>query len=67
RLPSEYDISALVQAGENDVAIVVIRYSAHSYIEDQDQWWMAGLHRSVRIESRPPVHIADVRVATDYD
>ena len=46
---------------------MVIRYSAHSYIEDQDQWWMAGLHRSVWIESRPRVHIGDVRVATDLD
>jgi beta-galactosidase len=67
RLPSEYDISGLVRPGANELAIVVIRYSAHSYIEDQDQWWMAGLHRSVWIESRPRVHIADVRVATDLD
>ena len=67
RLPSEYDISGLVRPGANELAIVVIRYSAHSYVEDQDQWWMAGLHRSVWIESRPRVHIADVRVATDLD
>ena len=67
RLPSEYDIGGLVRTGENELAIVVIRYSAHSYIEDQDQWWMAGLHRSVWIESRPRVHIGDVRVATDLD
>ena len=51
----------------NDLAIVVIRYSAGSYIEDQDQWWMAGLHRSVHIESRPLVHIGDVRCDGDYD
>ena len=67
RLPSEYDMSSLVRPGANELAIVVIRYSAHSYIEDQDQWWMAGLHRSVWIESRPRVHIADVRVTSDLD
>ena len=68
RLPSEYDLSRYVVAGKtNDLAIVVIRYSAGSYIEDQDQWWMAGLHRSVHVESRPLVHIADVRCEGDYD
>ncbi len=67
RLPSEYDIGRYVRPGANDLAIVVIRFSAHSYIEDQDQWWMAGLHRSVWIESRTMVHIADVPVSTDYD
>jgi beta-galactosidase len=45
RLASEYDITDLVVAGDNHLAIVVLRYSAHSFVEDQDQWWMAGLHR----------------------
>ncbi len=67
RLPSEYEISNFVRSGENEIAIVVIRYSAHSYVEDQDQWWMAGLHRSAWIESRPAVHIADVPVSTNFD
>jgi beta-galactosidase len=67
RLPSEYDISADVVSGANEVAIVVIRYSALSYIEDQDQWWMAGLHRSVHVESRSLVHVADVCCLGDLD
>ena len=67
RLPSEYDITNFLVAGENILAIAVIRYSAMSYIEDQDQWWMAGLHRSVHIESRDEVCIADVVCGTDYD
>ncbi len=67
RLPSEYELSSLLTQDINDLAVVVIRYSAHSYIEDQDQWWMAGLHRSVWIESRPAVHIADIQVSADFD
>ena len=67
RLPSEYDVSAHVSVGRNELAIVVVKWSAHSYIEDQDQWWMGGLHRSVWVESRPPVHVADLPIATDYD
>ena len=67
RLPSEYDITDALVSGTNHLAIVVIRYSAHSYVEDQDQWWMAGLHRSVFIEARTPVHFADVRCHADLE
>ena len=67
RLPSEYDVGPFLVPDRNELAIVVVRYSAHSYIEDQDQWWMAGLHRSVWIESRPDVHLADLPVATSFD
>ena len=65
RLPSEYDITPHVVAGRNHIAIVVVRWSAQSYVEDQDQWWMAGLHRSVFLEARPLVHLADLRCRAD--
>jgi beta-galactosidase len=61
RLASEYDITSQLRPGRNDLAIVVLRWSAHSYVEDQDQWWMAGLHRSVWIEGRSPTHVGSVR------
>ena len=67
RLPSEYDVSHLVRAGWNEIAIVVVRFSAFSYLEDQDHWWMAGLHRSVFVEARPLVHIADVLARSTFD
>ena len=67
RLASEYDITPALRSGDNTLAIVVCRYSAQSHVEDQDQWWMAGLHREVRIETRPLVHIADVRVEAGLD
>ena len=62
RLPSEYDISHVVRQGVNDLAIVVCRYSAQSHIEDQDQWWMAGLHREVFVRSQAHIAIDDVSV-----
>ena len=67
RLPSEYDITDAVVSGTNHLAIVVIRYSALSYVEDQDQWWMAGLHRSIHLEARTQVHFADVRCNADLE
>ena len=67
RLPSEYDITEHCRTGRNEIAVVVVKFSALSYIEDQDQWWMAGLHRSVWIEARPATHIADVCCTADFD
>lgn len=67
RLPSEYDVTDQVHSGDNEVAVVVAKFSAHSYVEDQDQWWMGGLHRPVWIESRPSTHIADLPVSTSFD
>jgi len=67
RLASEYDISEFVKSGPNELAVVVVRYSAQSYVEDQDQWWMAGLHRSVFVEARSPIHVRSIACTTDYD
>lgn len=67
RLASEYDITDLVDVGSNDLAIVVMRFSAHSYVEDQDQWWMAGLHREVWAEARPATRITSLAADGAYD
>ena len=58
RLASEYDATPHVRLGRNEIAVVVVRWSAHSYVEDQDQWWMAGLHREVYVEARASIHLA---------
>ena len=70
RLPSEYELTRHLAAAphdEHELAIVVVRYSSQSYLEDQDQWWMAGLHRPVVVEARPPVHVHDVVCDTDFE
>ena len=61
RLPSEYDITVFLNDGENTLCIKVIRYSDASYIEDQDQWWHAGLHRSVFLYSTEDCFIKDIK------
>lgn len=67
RLPAEFDLTAHLQAGAtHTLAIVVIRYSAFSYAEDQDHWWMAGLHRSVRLLSHDTAWLEDIWVNADY-
>jgi beta-galactosidase len=61
RLSSEFEISRFVKFGQiNLVVAVVVKWSDASFIEDQDQWWMGGLHREVFLYSTGPVYIADV-------
>lgn len=66
-LPSEFDVSPQVRAGANDIALVVTRWSDASWIEDQDQWWQAGLPREVFLLSTAVVHIADVGTHLGFD
>ena len=68
RLPSEFDISGAVNFnGKNSLVCKVVRWSDSNYIEDQDQWWMAGIYRSVYLYSTDKVFIEDLFVNSDYD
>jgi beta-galactosidase len=49
------------------LAVRVHQWSASSYLEDQDQWWLPGIFRSVSVLSRPAGGIDDVFVHADYD
>ncbi|MHB1787002.1 MAG: glycoside hydrolase family 2 TIM barrel-domain containing protein, partial [Acidimicrobiales bacterium] len=61
RLPNEFDVTAYIRPGRpNMVACMVVRWSDASHVEDQDQWWMAGIHRDVFLYSTDAVHLADV-------
>jgi beta-galactosidase len=61
RLPAEYDISAYAKFYSlNELICVNLRYSDASFIEDQDHWWQAGIHRDVFIVAEPKPHLQDV-------
>ncbi|HXH59653.1 glycoside hydrolase family 2 TIM barrel-domain containing protein [Iamia sp.] len=60
RLASTFDISDHLRRGPNEVWLAVSQWSAATWIEDQDQWWLPGLHRSVRLVSVPRTALGDV-------
>lgn len=64
RTPAEFDVTEHLLAEGNHLAVLVYRYTAGSYLEDQDHWRMSGLHRSVYLESKPAVHLEDYFVKT---
>ncbi len=60
RTPVEFDLTPWIVAGENQLTVVVIRWSDGSFLEDQDHWWMAGLHRSVYLRSTAMTYLEDM-------
>ncbi|XP_057976450.1 uncharacterized protein LOC131163754 [Malania oleifera] len=63
RLPAEFEITDFCHPfglGEKNVlAVQVFRWSDGSYLEDQDHWWLSGIHRDVLLLAKPQVFIAD--------
>lgn len=64
---SEFDISEKITEGENDIAVLVTKYCSGSWLEDQDMWRLAGIHRGVRIISEHPMGVLDVFIKTSLD
>src|SRR5215471_11160994 len=67
RLIREFDITAHVRPGDNVVAVRVHQWSAGSYLEDQDMWWLSGIFRGVTVLNERPGAIRDFFVRADYD
>ncbi|MEU4292209.1 glycoside hydrolase family 2 TIM barrel-domain containing protein [Kribbella sp. NPDC026596] len=68
RLPSEFDLTELVAPGkEARIAVRVHQWSAGSYVEDQDMWWLSGIFREVNLLALRPGAPTDVFVKAAYD
>ncbi|MEU6319437.1 glycoside hydrolase family 2 TIM barrel-domain containing protein [Streptomyces sp. NPDC047009] len=67
RLAHEFDVTSAVRSGDNVVAVRVHQWSAASYLEDQDQWWLPGIFRDVTLLARPAGGIEDVWLRTGFD
>ncbi len=67
RLAQELDVTDELVAGANVLHLRVHQWSAHSYLEDQDQWWLPGVFREVELLARPAAGIDDVWLRADFD
>ena len=64
--PAEFRITDFIQPN-NEIALKVMKYCDGSYLEDQDMWRIAGIHRGVYLYSAPKLHIKDFGVRTLLD
>ncbi|HZA30756.1 MAG TPA: beta-galactosidase, partial [Propionibacteriaceae bacterium] len=66
RLVQEFDVTGVVRTGRNVIMVRVSQWSSGSYLEDQDQWWLPGIFRSVTLLGRPAGAIDDVWLRTSW-
>ncbi len=66
-LGSEFNITPYLKEGENVLSVWVIRWSDGSFLEDQDQWRLSGIHREVFVHAEPKLRIADFFYQTKLD
>jgi len=64
---SEFDVSDFLVVGENKIDVLVLKWNAGSYLEDQDKWRFTGIFRDVYLLFRPKKHIVDYRIQTKID
>ncbi|WP_316753026.1 glycoside hydrolase family 2 TIM barrel-domain containing protein [Streptomyces herbicida] len=67
RLPHEFAVGRLLKPVGNVLAVRVHQWSAGSYLEDQDQWWLPGIFRDVTLLHRPAGAVLDFFVHASYD
>ncbi len=67
RLPSEFDLSDYLLRGENRLAVMVLRWSDGSYLEDRDMWRMSGIFRDISLLHKPTTQISDLRINTRFN
>ncbi len=65
--PSEYNITPYLKAGENTIAVMVVKFSDGYYLEGQDYWRLAGIFDDVWVFATPKVRLFDWQVTTDFD
>ncbi|MCY7412469.1 MAG: DUF4981 domain-containing protein, partial [Salinibacterium sp.] len=65
RLPTVFDVSGLV-TGDDVLVVRVHTFSAASYLEDQDAWWVPGIIRAVTLRTRPDDAIDDVHAVAGW-
>ncbi len=66
KLVHEFDVTGILHAGANVLVVRVAQFSASSYLEDQDAWWLPGIFRDVTLLAQPQASIWDVFVHAGY-
>lgn len=64
---AEFDVTAMVRTGENNVSVQVFRWTDGSYLEGQDMWHMSGIHRDVYLFATPKTYVRDHYITSTLD
>jgi beta-galactosidase len=68
---SEFEISDILNDGDNTFEVLVVKHCDGSYLEDQDFFRLSGIFRDVYILERDAVHLTDIyidcKVSDDFN
>ena len=64
-MPAEFNITKLVNPGENLIVVQVYKWSDGTYLEDQDFWRLSGIFRDVYLLGVPKTTIRNVATRAD--
>lgn len=64
---SEFDITGKIQAGNNRLTVIVLKWCDGTYLEDQDKLRFSGIFRDVYILVRPENKVRDYFVHTNVN
>lgn len=59
-MTSEFEVSQYMNAGENLIQVLVLKWCDGTYLEDQDKYRWSGIFREVYLLLRDPVHVVDI-------
>ena len=60
---SEFDVTDVIEEGENTIAVLVLKWCDGSYLEDQDKFRMSGIFRDVYLLKRPEKAVQEPKAA----
>lgn len=61
---TEFDITDLLENGENIITAAVLKWCDGTYLEDQDKIRLSGIFRDVYVVSRPEKRLENYRIKT---
>ncbi len=64
---SEFDITDMLNEGENIIVAAVLKWCDGTYLEDQDKFRLSGIFRDVYVLSRPEKRIENYRITAEPD
>ncbi|WP_299551497.1 glycoside hydrolase family 2 TIM barrel-domain containing protein [Seonamhaeicola sp.] len=67
KTPAEFNITRFIKKGKNNLAVLVMRWSDASYMEDQDFWRLSGIEHDVYVYASNKITVRDFRVTSDLE
>jgi beta-galactosidase len=67
KMEAAFDVSKLIHAGKNSIAVQVLRFADGTYLEDQDFWRLSGIEREVYLVATPRVFVQDIHLTAQFE